>query len=229
MRPILVLRLGRVPYGPVLEGQRRLHLLRREGKVPDILLSLEHEPVVTLGRDAAETDLRVPGEELKRLGVEIHAVERGGGATYHGPGQLVLYPILNLRELGIGLREYIWRLEEVMIRTGKALGVELFRRPGQPGVWHERGKVGFIGVFVRGWVTYHGLALNVDLSLNGFLWIVPCGMPGLSVVSLAELLGTEVGVEEVEPLALSAFSEVFGLEALELSGKEARAWLNRLG
>ncbi len=229
MRPVLVLRLGRVPYGPVLDWQRRLHLLRREGRVPDLLLSLEHEPVITLGRDATEADLLLPREELGRLGVEVHPIERGGAATYHGPGQLVLYPILNLRELGIGLREYVWRLEEVMIRTGKAFGVELFRRPGQPGAWHERGKVGFIGVFVRGWITYHGLALNVDLSPNGFSWIVPCGIPELSVVSLAELSGARIGVEEVEPLALSAFSEVFGMEVLALSGEEARAWLNQRG
>ncbi len=112
---------------------------------------------------------------------------------------------------------------------GESLGVKLSRRPGQPGAWHERGKVGFVGVFVRGWVTYHGLALNVDLSPNGFSWIVPCGMPKLSVVSLAELLGARIGVEEVEPVALSAFSEVLGMEALELSGGEARAWLNRRG
>jgi hypothetical protein len=142
---VVLVRLGRVPYGPVLELQRRLHSLRREGKIPDLLLSLEHEPVITLGRDGRNDHLLLPQDELRRMGVEIYAVERGGAATYHGPGQLVLYPVLDLRELGLGVREYVRQLEEVMIRTGKALGVELFRRPGYPGAWHRKGKSGSSG------------------------------------------------------------------------------------
>ncbi len=229
MRKALVLRLGRVSYGPVLSLQRELHSLRRLGKVPDLLLSLEHEPVVTLGRSAQDKDLLLPEEELRKMGAEVFSVERGGQATYHGPGQLVLYPILHLKELGISLREYVGKLEEVMIRTAAALGVSLFRRPGYPGAWHARGKVGFIGVCVQGWVAFHGLALNVDLKPNGFQWIVPCGLPGLSVVSLSELLGRPLSVGEVEPIALRSFSEVFGLELLELSGDEVKAWLSRIG
>jgi lipoate-protein ligase B len=229
MRPVVLVRLGRVPYGPVLELQRRLHSLRREGKIPDLLLSLEHEPVITLGRDGRNDHLLLPQDELRRMGVEIYAVERGGAATYHGPGQLVLYPVLDLRELGLGVREYVQQLEEVMIRTGKALGVELFRRPGYPGAWHRKGKVGFIGVYVRGWVTFHGLALNVDLRPNGFAWIVPCGAPGLPVVSLAELLPNGCTLSEVERLAHSAFSTVFGVELMESSPSEVWAWLSRIG
>lgn len=226
---VLVLPLGRVPYGPVLHWQRRLNSLRRAGKIPDVLLSLEHEPVITLGRNASTKDLLLPEEELKTIGVEVWAIERGGAATYHGPGQLVFYPILNLRDLGLGLREYVCGLEEVMIRAGKDLGVELFRRPGFPGAWHTLGKVGFIGVHVRTWVSLHGLALNVNLKPNGFRWIVPCGMPDASVVSLSEILGRPLEVREVEPLALSAFAEVFGVELVKLSGEEVRTWLNQLG
>ncbi|MBC7222232.1 lipoyl(octanoyl) transferase LipB [Candidatus Bipolaricaulota bacterium] len=229
MKTVLVLRLGRAPYGPVLAWQRRLHRLRREEKIPNILLSLEHEPVVTLGRSAKTADLLLSEEERERLGVEVYLIERGGAATYHGPGQLVLYPILNLRTLGLSLRQYVEGLEKVMIRVGKALGVELFRRPGYPGAWHELGKVGFVGVHVQGWVSFHGLALNVNLNPNGFQWIVPCGMADLSVVSLSDLLGRPVEVKEVEPLALAAFSEVFGVDLVELSGKEIRTWLNQLG
>ncbi len=229
MSKALVLRLGRVPYGPVLSLQRKLHALRRSGNVADLLLSLEHEPVVTLGRAAHEEDLLLPEEELRKMGAEVFFVERGGQATYHGPGQLVLYPIVNLKELGIGLREYVERLEEVMIRTAAAFGVRLSRRPGYPGVWHERGKAGFIGVCVRGWVSFHGLALNVDVNPNGFQWIVPCGLPGLSVVSLSELLGRSLNVSEVESIALRSFSEIFGLELLELSGDEVKAWLSQIG
>lgn len=229
MKKALVLRLGRVPYGPVLSLQRELHSLRRLGKVPDLLLSLEHEPVVTLGRAANEKDLLFPAEEIRKMGVEVFSVERGGQATYHGPGQLVLYPIVNLKELGVGLREYVGKLEEVMIRAAAAFGVRLFRRPGYPGAWHERGKVGFIGICVQGWVAFHGLALNVNLQPNGFQWIVPCGLPGLSVVSLSELLEKPLSVSEVEPVVLRSFSEVFEVELLELSGKEVKAWLSQIG
>lgn len=226
---MVLVRLGRAPYGPVLELQRRLHSLRRERKTPDFLLSLEHEPVITLGRVGRNEDLLLSQDELRRMGVEIYTVERGGAATYHGPGQLVLYPILDLRGLGLGVREYVRQLEEVMIRTGKALAVELFRRPGYPGAWHRKGKVGFIGVYVRGWVTFHGLALNVDLRPNGFAWIVPCGAPGLPVVSLAELSPDGCTLAEVEGLAHSAFSAVFGVELVEISPREVWAWLNRIG
>jgi len=229
MRRCLVLRLGRVPYGPLLALQRALHTKRRAQTLPDVLLSLEHEPVITLGRDGSARDLLVPWEELRKRGVEVFEVERGGGATYHGPGQLVLYPVLDLRFLGIGLREYVWRLEEVMIRTGRAFGAELFRRPGQPGAWHARGKVGFLGVHVRGWVTLHGLAFNVDLNPHGFAWIVPCGVPGLPVVSLQDLVDQELSFAAVEDAALRAFAVVFGMEVVELSGAEVRAWLSPSG
>lgn len=229
MNRVLALRLGRVSYGLALALQRRLHELRRAGQTPDLLLALEHEPVITVGRGGRREDLRFSEEELGKMGVEVFWVERGGKATYHGPGQLVLYPILNLKELGVGLREYVERLEEVMICTGQALGVELFRRPGFPGAWHKEGKVGFIGVHVRGFVSCHGLALNVNLDPNGFPLIVPCGMPEVPVVFLSQLVGRPMGLAEVEPLMLRSFSEVFATEVSELSGKEVRAWLNQLG
>ncbi len=229
MKRCLLLRLGRVPYGPVLHFQRSLHAERRAHRIPDVLLSLEHTPVITLGRTASPQDLLRSREELQQNGVEVFVVERGGGATYHGPGQLVFYPILDLRELGLSLREYVQRLEEVMILTGRAFGAELFRRPGYPGAWHTSGKVGFIGVHVRGWVSMHGLALNVDLAPNGFRWIVPCGMPALPVVSLREIVGRAVSLPAVENVALQAFAEVFRVEPVELSGAEVRAWLSPSG
>lgn len=225
----LALRLGRMPYAPAWELQRRLHELRRAQKIPDILISLEHEPVITLGRSAQDQDLLLSKEELVKRGVEVFSVERGGGATYHGPGQLVLYPIVDLRALNFSVRQYVWALEEVMIRVGEAFGVELFRRPGFPGVWHTLGKVGFLGIYVRNWVTMHGLALNVALNPNGFAWIVPCGISDLSVISLSDILGQAVSVEEAENSALSAFSEVFSRELVKISGTEVKAWLSRHG
>ncbi|MFN3346953.1 MAG: lipoyl(octanoyl) transferase LipB [Candidatus Bipolaricaulaceae bacterium] len=229
MRRCLLLRLGRVPYGPVLRLQRSLHGERRAQNIPNVLLSLEHTPVITLGRAASPTDLLLPAKELRQNGVEVYEIERGGGATYHGPGQLVLYPVVDLRELGISLREYVRRLEEVMILAGRAFGVELFRQPGHPGAWHTLGKVGFIGVHVRGWITMHGLAFNVDLEPDGFRWIVPCGRPDLPVVSLRQILGKEISLAAVESYALRAFAEVFCVELVELSGEEVRAWLSRNG
>lgn len=229
MTRCLVLRLGRVPYGPVLNFQRKLHAERHGQRIPNVLLSLEHRPVITLGRAGSQADLLFSADELHKMGVEIFTIERGGGATYHGPGQLVLYPIVDLRELGLSLREYVRRLEEVMIRTGEAFGAKLFRRPGYPGAWHTLGKVGFVGVYVRGWVTMHGLALNVDLEPHGFQWIVPCGMPGLPVVSLRDIVGKRIPLLAAEDVAIKAFAEVFGVELVELSGAEVRAWLSRNG
>jgi lipoate-protein ligase B len=229
MRHALLLRLGRVPYEPALRLQRALHALRRAGRVPDLLLALEHEPVVTLGRAGNNADLLLSPAELRKQGVEVYAVERGGAATYHGPGQLVLYPIVHLRELELSLREYVGRLEEVLIRTGKEFGVELFRRPGHPGAWHARGKVGFIGIHVHRWVTLHGLAMNVDLKPNGFAWIVPCGLKDVPVASLSELSAAPCPLVEVERVAIEAFSEVFGMETVEISGEEVRPWLSRNG
>ena len=229
MTSCLALRLGRVPYGPVLALQRLLHQKRRAQKVPNLVLSLEHEPVITLGRSGSGQDLLLPLAELKKRGVEVFEVERGGAATYHGPGQLVLYPILNLRELGLSVRDYVWGLEEVMIRAARSLGAELFRTPEYPGVWHALGKVGFWGVHVRGWVTMHGLALNVDLQPNGFQWIVPCGLPDVPVVSLREILRQEVSLAVAENLTLSAFSDVFGMQLVSVSGPEVQAWLSQNG
>lgn len=229
MTSCLALRLGRVPYGPVLALQRLLHQKRRAQKVPNLVLSLEHEPVITLGRSGSGQDLLLPLAELKKRGVEVFEVERGGAATYHGPGQLVLYPILNLRELGLSVRDYVWGLEEVMIRAARSLGAELFRTPEYPGVWHALGKVGFLGVHVRGWVTMHGLALNVDLQPNGFQWIVPCGLPDVPVVSLREILRQEVSLAVAENLTLSAFSDVFGMQLVSVSGPEVQAWLSQNG
>lgn len=229
MKRCLLLRLGRVPYGPVLHLQRRLQCARRAQRIPDVLLSLEHTPVITLGRAATQADLLCAAEELRKNGVELFEIERGGGATYHGPGQLVLYPIMDIREHGLSLREYVRHLEEVMIRTGQAFGAELFRRPGHPGVWHALGKVGFIGVHVRGWVTMHGLALNVDLEFNGFQWIVPCGVPDLPVASLRQIVGHGIPMAEAEAAALSTFSQVFDVETMEVGGAEVQSWLSLNG
>lgn len=220
MSALLYAELGRMRYGPALALQHRLHALRREGKIADLVLSLEHEPVITVGRAGDEGHILASREELQRAGVELFPVERGGDVTYHGPGQLVLYPILDLRTRGRDVHRYVAELEEIMIRVSRSLGVEALRRPGFPGVWHERGKLGAVGIHVRDWVTMHGLALNVDLRPDGFRWIVPCGIRGAKAVSVAEIVGHPIPLEMARDAARAAVGEVLGAE-VRLGGKEA--------
>ena len=225
MREIAHAALGRAPYGPVLDLQRRLHALRRAGRIPDILLSVEHEPVITAGRLASPDHILADPKLLERFKIKVYQVERGGDVTYHGPGQLVLYPILDLRQHGRDLRRYVACLEEVMIRTAGRFGVEAHRRPGFPGVWQGVRKLGSVGVHVRGWITMHGLALNVDLKPNLFSLIVPCGLHGVEVASLAELAGRPIPVEEARRVALEAFEEVFSARIVPLDKEALSRWM----
>ncbi|HAZ30895.1 TPA: hypothetical protein DCY65_04930 [Candidatus Acetothermia bacterium] len=224
VRTVLHAALGRIRYGPALAIQHRLHALRREGKVGDVVLSLEHESVITIGRRGDEVHILASREDLERAGVEVFPVERGGDVTYHGPGQLVLYPILDLRERGKDLHRYVGEIEETMVVTARTFGVEAVRREGFPGVWHARGKLGSVGIHVRDWVTMHGLALNVDLDPDGFRWIVPCGIVGANAVSIADLAGVRISVAAARDAACAAFANVFGVELLPVDGEVIAGW-----
>lgn len=224
MTPLLCADLGRVRYGLALELQRRLRALRQRGEVEDIVLFLEHSPVITIGRRGDKGHILLSEDELARAGVEVFPVERGGDVTYHGPGQIVLYPILDLRRWGKDVHRYVNYLEEVMIRTARSFGVEAGRRPGFPGVWHERGKLGAVGIHVHNWVTMHGLAFNVDLRPDGFRWIVPCGIRGARAVSLADLLGEPVPMGKAWNAARAAVAEVLGVELRPLGRKVVEEW-----
>ncbi len=222
-RAVLWARLGRVPYGEALELQRYLHRLRCCGEVGDLVLSLEHDPVITLGRSADPRHVLADPLALEAAGVEVVPVERGGDVTYHGPGQLVIYPVVDLRGWGRRLRWYVWALEEVMLRVADAYGITAARVPGRPGIWVGDEKLGAVGVYVRRWVTMHGLALNVDPVPDGFRWIVPCGIHGAGATSLARLLGRPIGVREVEERAMEAFGEVFGASVARVRPEEIGA------
>lgn len=224
MNAVLHADLGRIRYGPALAIQHRLHALRREGKIADVVLSLEHEPVITVGRRGDEGHILASRQELERAGVEVFPVERGGDVTYHGPGQLVLYPILDLRERGKDLHRYVWEIEEVMVLTARAFGVEAVRRAGFPGVWHDRGKLGSVGIHVRDWITMHGLALNVDLRPDLFHLIVPCGIAGAKAVSIADLVGGAVPIEAARDAACAAVADVFGVELLPVAREVIAEW-----
>jgi lipoate-protein ligase B len=215
---ILLQDLGRRPYAGVLELQRELCRQRVSGSLPrDVLLLVEHEPVVTLGRSTARGSRSADGAELERRGVGLFEVERGGDATYHGPGQLVGYPIMDLRGHRPDLHWYLRRLEDVLIQALDQLGIEAGRNPGLTGVWTAGRKIASIGIHVKQWVTLHGFALNVTTDLDYFDLIVPCGIKDVVMTSVAaELLrsDTEALWAEAKDAVVAAFADVFAYAAV---------------
>ena len=191
--------------------QLRMHREVAEGGRPDTLLLVEHPHVYALGRRGVEGDILVGAAELARLGVEVHHTDRGGEVTYHGPGQLVGYPILNLRRWGGGPLKYVRALERTLIETLAEFGVSAESEGRPTGVWVEDRKIAAIGVKVSRRVTTHGFALNVCPDLSYFDHIVPCGMPGSRVTSLSAEMERMVGVDEVWPVLVERFGDVFGL------------------
>ncbi len=182
-------------YGPALDLQHRLVAARHGGHLAcDPVLFLEHAPVFTLGRRGGMEDLIVPRQRLETAGIAVVAAERGGLITYHGPGQLVVYPILDLKRIGLGVLELVEALEEAMIRTATDFRVEAGRDPRNRGVWAGGKKLGSIGLAVRHGISFHGLALNVNLDLTPFSWVHPCGMAGVAMTSLDACGGTDVSV-----------------------------------
>jgi len=210
-RFLVVRRLGLVPYDRGLALQDELVRRRRAEEIPDQLLLLEHPHVITLGSGAHDEHVLADAGRRKELGVEIARTGRGGDVTYHGPGQLVGYPILDLKPDRKDVHQYLRDLEEVLIRALGETGVESARVPGKTGVWTSHGKIAAIGVRVSsGWITSHGFALNVSTDLEYFGTIVPCGIPNEPVASLEGILGRPVGMDEVESVVSERFAEVFG-------------------
>jgi lipoate-protein ligase B len=202
--------LGRVEYGAAYELQRRLQAERDADRIPDLLLLVEHSPVITLGRRGSRDDVFLSDAELAARGIGIFETNRGGLVTYHGPGQVVGYPIARLRELAGDAPTYVWRLEETIVRTLAGYGIAARRDQGNRGVFAEGGKIAAIGVAVTHGVTMHGFALNVCPDLDHFTLIDPCGIGDLGVTSMARLLGTSPGLSDVERTLAHQFGEVFG-------------------
>jgi lipoyl(octanoyl) transferase len=218
-RPLEVRWLGRLGYEEAVELQRRLVEERRANAAPDRLLLLEHPHVITLGVRTAgsrEHVLATPGL-LQSRGVGLVQTGRGGDVTYHGPGQLVGYPILDLRPDRCDVHRYVRDLETVMMRTAASFGVEAGRRPGMTGVWVGQEKIGAIGVRVSRWITSHGFALNVATDLSYFDLIVPCGLADRGVTSLSKLVGRQVSVDDVAEVLAGHFADVFDRRAATLS------------
>lgn len=209
-RTLRVQRLGRVPYARGLEIQERLVAERQAGRAEDHLLLLEHDPVFTLGRNARQENVLFPAELLRERGFEVFESGRGGDVTYHGPGQVVGYPILDLSPDRRDVHRYVRDIEEVMIRVCGDYGLSAGRIAGLTGVWVGGDKIGAIGVRISRWVTSHGFALNVTTDLGAFDLIVPCGIRGRGVTSLERLLGAPVPLEEVMDRLTARFAEVLG-------------------
>jgi lipoyl(octanoyl) transferase len=212
MRPrseLSVRRLGRVPYARGLELQAELVAERQADRAADTLLLLEHDPVFTLGRNARHENLLCAETALRERGFEVFETGRGGDVTYHGPGQLVGYPILELAPDRRDVHRYVRDLEEVMIRTCRDYGVEARRVPALTGAWVGDAKIGAIGVRIARWVTSHGFAFNVATDLAPFDLIVPCGIRGRGVTSLELLLGRAVPLDEVMDRLSLHFATVF--------------------
>ena len=206
---MLFCRLGTVDYAEAHRLQKALQAKRIAGEIGDIVLLLEHPPVLTMGRSAKEQHLLAAPEALEAQGISVHEVGRGGDVTYHGPGQLVAYPIIDLKPDRRDVRKYMWSLEETMIRTCADFALSATRVEGLNGAWIGDRKVGAIGVRISRWVTMHGLALNASSDLTHFDLIVPCGIPDKTVTSLSVELGRTVGVADVlDPLARH-FAELY--------------------
>lgn len=233
MHLLQVLELGTIDYGTALKLQETLVELRKQGRIADTLLLLEHPPVITLGRNASAANITASPESLSRRGIEVHEVNRGGDVTYHGPGQLVGYPIVDLRGYSpkLGAVEFVRKLEEALIRTCAEFSIGTERIKGLTGVWtisDEPRKIAAIGVHISRGVTSHGFALNVTTDLRGFESIVPCGIPDKRVTSIQAEIGDLVSesgkkleMRTVCEVFIRQFGNVFGTQVLWLESLDS--------
>ena len=211
MRQLEIRRLGLIGYDEALALQRELVEQRRTDTVPDLLLLLEHPPVITLGvrSEIARANVVATDERLADLGIAVHETGRGGDVTYHGPGQIVGYPIIDLRPDRCDVHKYVRDLEEVMIRACADHGVTADRITGLSGTWVSAEKIGAIGIRISRWITSHGFAFNVSTNLDHFRLIVPCGISDRGVTSLEKVTQRSISMREVEDTIVRRFADVF--------------------
>ena len=201
--------LGRIGYDEAYHLQRDLWRQRILGEIPDQLLLLEHPPVITLGRNARPEHLLHSDAQLESLGMQVREADRGGDVTYHGPGQLIGYPIINLQPDRMDVLRYLRDLEEVLIEVCEHYGFYAGRREGQTGVWVKDRKIASIGVKISRWVTYHGFALNINTDLSAFDFIVPCGISGVRMTSILQETGMAPELEDVAQVAAEKMNLIF--------------------
>ena len=217
LKPVEIRRLGLVPYEGALDLQQHLVSERKAGRIPDQLLLLEHPPVITLGAKVRSdrSNVLASAEELEAEGIRMFEAGRGGDVTYHGPGQLVGYPILDLRPDRCDVHRYVRDLEQLLIETARAFGIEASSVPGLTGIWVQREKLAAIGIRISRWITSHGFAFNVTTDLSHFRHIVPCGIADRGVTSLERLTGRRIGIRDVEEAVIGALPVVLGRQPVE--------------
>lgn len=216
IHPVLVRDLGRQPYEPVWRAMQGFTDARDDG-TPDELWCVEHDPVFTLGQAGKREHVLMPGD------IPVLHVDRGGQVTYHGPGQIVVYPLLDLKRLGIGVRAYVCRIEQAIIDTLGEWNIGAARKDGAPGVYVNGAKVAALGIRVRRGCSFHGLAFNIAMDLEPFQRINPCGYAGMDVVSMADL-GGPGGMDAVKPVLLAELAKQFGLRPEPAAAPDLAAW-----
>jgi lipoate-protein ligase B len=222
----LIVDLGTVAYQEAWDLQHRIHEAKQAGLEADVLLLLEHPHVFTLGKNAKKENILVSESVLKDEGIDCVSIERGGDVTYHGPGQLVGYPLFFLEALKLRVVDFVDRLEEVMIRVLQSYGLPAHRSPVNRGVWVKEAKLGFVGIALRRGITLHGFALNVAPKLAYYNMIYSCGLKGVEIVSLSSLLRKSISVEEVKRKTIASFEGVFALKTELISLTDLHATLS---
>jgi len=223
MKSLRTLALGRTKYAEAWDIQKEFFSLRRDGRIGDVLLLTEHEPVYTLGKGANENHVLANAAELLDRKIDLHRIDRGGDVTYHGPGQLVGYPILDLNDHYLDVHRYLRDLEEVIIRTLGEFHIPAERVDGYTGVWTGGEKIAAIGVKMQRWITMHGFALNVSTDLTYFDRIIPCGIFHKGVTSMEQAAGASILMEDVAAVVIKNFESVFGAAASSMSLDELRS------
>jgi lipoyl(octanoyl) transferase len=215
-----ILDLDTKDYKEVWDLQKAIHQKRIEDKIDDTLLLVEHNPVITMGKSGKEDNLLTPFTLLKEKGIDFYRIERGGDVTYHGPGQLVGYPIFNIKKGLIGIKPFIEKIEDVIIATLKEFSITGKKKEKMIGVWIETGKICSIGIAVKRWVSFHGFAFNVNTNLQHFDYIVPCGLKDVTMTSMQKILNNTVPLDKVKKSIITNFGIVFNKEVKRRCLKE---------
>ena len=204
-----VLNLGKRDYKEVWDLQKTIHRKRVDKEIPNTLILVEHNPVITMGKSGRQGNILFPVDSLQARNVEYYEIERGGDVTFHGPGQLVGYPIFNVREGLAGIKPFIEGIEDAIIATVSDFGIDAYKRERFIGVWTDKGKICSIGIAVKRWVSFHGFALNVSTDLEYFDLIVPCGLRNVEMTSMQRILGRDVSMDKVRKNTTEQFSNIF--------------------
>lgn len=210
----MILDIGTIDYSDCLRLQHALVNKRRFGQIPDSVLIVEHPPVFTIGRSGSRKNLLVDEKYLERQSISVIDVDRGGDITFHSPGQLIFYPVIDLRERARDLHRYLRELEEVVIKFLERYGISGTRMNDATGVWFKEEKIASIGIAAKDWVTYHGFSVNINNDTRFFYMINPCGIKGLKVTSLTKALGREVSVSAAKRALVEEYSRIFRIEEM---------------